>query len=456
MKKAILLLCLLAGLSLVQAETPGTLAIRNARVVTVSGPVISKGTVLVRNGLVEAVGENVAVPPDAWVIDGEGLTVYPGLIDALSSWGLPGAAPAAPVTGGRGGGAPAPAQAGAAGAFTPPQIQTLADGGPEARPQTTSWVKAADLVQNTDRTIIAARDAGFTTAFAFPMTGIFAGQGSAIDLSGERFGQMVVAPSLGQYITMPNRGFGGSFPGSLFGVMAYVRQIYLDAGYYKMSKEMYEQNPKGMKRPAYDRALEGVLESKRILLPAVRVVEIDRMARFAAELKQPVILYGGHEAWRSTDALVKYKTPVLVSLKWPERDRDADPDTIESMRTLENRDRAPSTPAALLKAGVPFAFYSGGIDRPADIRKAVKKAIDAGLSSDDALKALTLSPARLFGLDDRLGSIEPGKIANLVIATGDLFDEKTKVKYIVVDGAKFEPAPEAPAAPGATPSGANN
>jgi imidazolonepropionase-like amidohydrolase len=245
------------------------------------------------------------------------------------------------------------------------------------------------------------------------------------------------------YLTLTTGGFS-SYPGSLMGVMAYIRQVYLDAAYYKLAKEQYARQPAGTKRPAYDRALEGVLEAPRILLPAVRAVEIERMLKFSAELKTPTVLYGGHEAYRETELLKKTGTPLLVSLKWPERDKEADPDRVDSLRTLELRDRAPSTPAALTKAGCRFAFYTDGVSTR-DLLKAVKRALDAGLSRADAVRALTLSPAEIYGVADRLGSIEKGKIANLVITDGELFQEKTKVKYIFVDGAKYEPTPELPA-----------
>ena len=128
----------------------------------------------------------------------------------------------------------------------------------------------------------------------------------------------------------------------------------------------------------------------------------------------------------------------LVNAKWPEKEKDADPEAEESLRTLRFRDRAPGTPAALAKAGVPFAFYDGGLAGPKDMLKNVKKAVDAGLPPEAALRALTLSPAEIFGVADRLGSIEPGKIANLVVTDGDLFSEKTKIKFVFVDGRKFE------------------
>src|SRR5208282_6451785 len=237
---------------------------------------------------------------------------------------------------------------------------------------------------------------------------------------------------------------------ALMGAIAYVRQIYLDAGHYQLVKDAYAKNPRGMQRPEYDRALEGVLESKRILLPANRWVEIDRMIHFAAELKQPAIYYGLREGFedRSVKYLKDANATVLVSLKWPEKARDQDPEAEDPYRQMVLREKAPTTPAVLKKAGIKFALYSDGLDAPRDLQRAVKKAIDNGLSREDALRALTLSPAEIYGVADRLGSIEKGKIANLVVTRGDLFDDATTVQMIIVDGRKYEPAPQAAAPAG--------
>jgi hypothetical protein len=320
--------------------------------------------------------------------------------------------------------------------------------GPEDRPATTSWIKAADELQPGDRRIELARSAGFTTAVVFPTRGIFAGQGSIINLAGAKVSDMVLVPSAGQYISVTRGGGfggGGGFPGSLMGVIAYIRQIYIDADYYTMLKERYEKDPRGMKRPEYDRALEGVIESKRILLPANRWVEVERMVNFGAELKKPMILYGMREGFdeHSIDHLKGGQTPVLVSLKWPEAPRDQNPDDTETYRALELREKAPSTPAALKKAGIKFALYTDGLDQARDIQRAVKKAMDSGLSREDAIRALTLSPAEIYGVADRLGSIEKGKIANLVVTRGDLFEDRTRVEMVFIDGVKHTPAPDA-------------
>jgi hypothetical protein len=445
MKKLAAALFLLAAFA--WAEAPPVIAIRNARIVTVSGPVIAKGTVVVRNGLIEAVGENVAVPPEALVVDGEGLTVYPGLVDALSTVGMPGGAPIQ-ATAGRGG-----RNAGQTPAATPavaaaPQPRS---NGPEDRPQTTSWLLAADEIQPADHRIETMRSGGVTTAVVFPTRGIFGGQGAVVDLAtAEKSGAMVVESPVGQYIALGRGGFGGGggggFPASLMGVLAYVHQVYLDAGHYKLVKEAYAKNPRGMERPPYDRALEGVLDSKRILIPANRLVEIDRMIRFSAELKQPTILYGAREAYRpeAAELLKKSGLPVLVSLHWPTPPAGPGANLEEeSLRQLETYDQAPAAPAMLQKAGVKFALYSDGVDTARDLQRAVKKAIDAGLTRDQALRAMTLSPAEIYGVADRVGSIEKGKIGNLLVTRGEIFDNNTKIEMIIVDGRKYTPAADA-------------
>lgn len=424
------------GQAPVRAEAPGLLAIQDARIVTVSGGVIEKGTVVVRDGIIAEVGAAAAVPKGAWVVDGKGLTVYPGLIDGLSTWGIPQAAAAAPAAAGRGGGAPVGGPGGSPAAAP-------RSWGPQDRPGTTSWVKAADLVKLEDRRIETARGAGFTTAVTFPKQGLVAGHGAVVNLGGETSGRMIVDPGAGLYLSMTPSGYTG-YPSSPMGILAYFRQLWIDAGYYRLAKAMYAQNPANVKRPDYDRALEGVLEAKRVLLPAAEPIALERILKLASDLKAPFVVYGVVQGYAMADRLKQAGTPVVLNVKWPTRERDADPEREESLRTLEIRDKAPASPAALAAAGVKFAVSSDGIDAPKDVIRALKKSIDLGLKKEDALKALTLNAAEIYGLAGKLGSIDKGKIANLVVTDGDLFDDRTKVKMVFVDGVKFLPPPEAP------------
>jgi imidazolonepropionase-like amidohydrolase len=225
------------------------------------------------------------------------------------------------------------------------------------------------------------------------------------------------------------------------GTIGYVRQVLDDTNWYAQAEPIYEAAATKNERVAYDRTEVTLSEAKQrkevVLLPANNSIQILRALRLADEWKLQPVLYGGQQGYEVTDALKAKTASVILNLKWPERAKDADPDAEQTLRELRFRDRAPGTPAALAKANVKFAFYSGGLSGPKDIQKSVKKAMDAGLTSDQALRAFTLDSADILGLSDRLGSIAPGKIANLVVTDGDIFNEKTKVKHVFVDGRWF-------------------
>jgi hypothetical protein len=275
-----------------------------------------------------------------------------------------------------------------------------------------------------------------------PDGGIFPGQATVIDLEGARTGDYVVRATATLAISLKPTDGWFTFPDSLMGTIAYVRQVFDDTAWYAQAEPIYEANPTKTGRLAYDRTemvLNRALQTKEIvLLPGNNSIQILRSLRLADEWKIRAVLYGGQQGYAISDALATSKIPVLVSLKWPERPKDADPEGEQTLRDLRFRDRAPGTPAALAKAGVKFAFYSDGLAEPKDIFKSVKKATDAGLSTDAALRAFTLEAADILGLGDRMGSITPGKIANLVVTDGDIFGEKTKVKHVFVDGNWFE------------------
>ena len=166
----------------------------------------------------------------------------------------------------------------------------------------------------------------------------------------------------------------------------------------------------------------------------------------ASSAVQPV-LYGGHEAAESAEFLAEHGVPILVDLNWPKADPQADPEAEVSLRDLRLRDRAPAGPAALAAAGVRFAFYmgetTGGDGGPGGRREgagpggdlaAVRKAVERGLDGEAALSALTMAPAEIFGMADRVGTLQAGRIANLVIADNDVFEDGAKIEAVFVDG----------------------
>jgi len=408
-----------------QGGEPQFFAIRGAKVFPVSGPPIEGATVVISRGIITAIGKDAAIPPEAWVIDGKGLHVYPGLVDAFSDVGIP----AAPPASGEGGGPRRGAQEQAR--------------GPQDRPASTPWRSGAEEVSLSDKRVETWRSGGFTTVICAPKGGFFPGQAAVLSLAGERAGDLVVKTPVAIPLSFQaSGGFGGGFPDSLLGILSYIHQVWLDTDWSVKAQAMYEKNPRGVARPRYDRteaALAEALEDHAlVLVPANNRVQLRRALELIERWQVSGGIYGGQMGYEVAPEIAAKKVPVLVDLKWPEGEKDADPEAKPSLRTLRFRDRAPSTPEAFAKAGVKFAFYSGGISAPKDILKAAKKSIDAGLASDAALRAFTLSPAEIFGVADRLGSIENGKIANLVVTDGDLFEEKTKIKMVFVDGRRFE------------------
>ncbi len=405
---------------------PRYFAITNARIVPVAGPAIENGTVVIANGLIRAVGAGAAIPAEAWVIDGKGLTVYPGLIDVGDDLGI-----SKPET--------APAEARGRGRRRGPVPEHISMG-PEDRPNTSPWRVAADELDGGDKRIESRREAGFTTALVLPGEEIIAGQGSLIDLSGERTSEMVVRSRAALRIGLQAQSYG--FPDSLMGVISYLRQVKDDTEWYDAAEPAYSAHPNGIERPNVDRTEEVMSEilhrQELVLFPANEIVEIPRAMRLAQEWNLHAALYGGQQSYAVADQIAAKKYSVIVNLKWPEAPKDPDPDDPPSLRELRFRDKAPGSPAALAKAGVKFGFSSGGIAEAKDIFKNVRKATAAGLSADAALRAFTLDAAEILGVADRMGSIEAGKIANLVVADGDLFAEKTKVKHVFVDGRHFE------------------
>jgi imidazolonepropionase-like amidohydrolase len=405
-----------------QGGEPQYFAIRGVTVVPVSGPRVENATVIIARGVIKTVAKDAAIPDEAWVVEGKGLIVYPGFIDSFTDVGIQ-SAPA--PSGGESGSRPQPP----------------ASRGPEDRPGSTPWRSGADEASLSDKRVETWRSAGFTTVISAPKGGMFPGQAALLDLAGERNGDMVVRTPVAVPVSLQPAGGFASFPGSLMGSLAYVRQVWLDTDWSTKAQAIYEKNPRGVARPRFDRteqALADALEDHAlVLIPANNATQIRRAFELVDRWHVNGVLYGGQMSYEIAGEIAARKLAVLVDLKWPEADKDADPDDVPSLRILRFRDRAPSSPAALAKAGVKFAFYSGAITAPKDILKAAKKSIDAGLSPDAAIRAFTLTPAEIFGVADRLGSIETGKIANLVVTDGDIFDEKTKIKFVFVDGRRF-------------------
>ncbi len=427
-------ICLFFGVS-VEAQS---FAITNARIVTVSGAAIDKGTIVIRNGLIDAVGANVMPPADAQVFDATGLTVYPGFIDALSGLGLQ-TPTQAPPTGGRGGGGAAAAQPG----------QPMSNSNYPAGLQPENM--AIDDVRAGDSQFDSNRNAGFTTVLTVSRNGIFNGQSAVIDLAGDAVSAMVIKPAFAQHITFTTLGTGG-YPQSLLGTFSALRQMFYDAQRQMANEKAYAANPRGMKRPEADRSLESLFPALDRQMPVVfnanRERDIVRALDLIKEFNLNGIIAGGDEAWKVADRLKAQNVSVLLSLNFPKRTTSATPEADpESLETLRFRAETPKGPAKLAAAGVKFAFQSGGATSVGDFFTNAGKAVENGLSKDVAIRAMTLGSAEILGVDKTKGAIDAGKIGNLAVVRGDIFGKEKFVTHVFVDGKLFEPKepPKSPA-----------
>jgi imidazolonepropionase-like amidohydrolase len=410
-----------------QEPAPLTYAIVGARVVPVSGPAIDAGTVVFVHDRITAVGAGVPVPDGAIRIEGKGLTVYPGLIDLGTTIGV--AAPTAPRE---------------------DTIRTTEDQERTKRAAILRpHVRASDHLNPADTALARAAAAGITSVLATPAGDTLRGQSALIlttigpdapqvgAVADDRRRPLVVQSPVALHVAFANRpGGANGYPVSLMGGIAFVRQTFLDAQHHQAAIA-HAGRTKGP-RPAPDAALDAIAPAFAGDLPvafeASSAREILRALEMARAFSFAPIVTGAHEADQVVPELRRANARVIVSLNYPTRSPALAPDADEPLRVLRARANAPKTPAVLQAAGVPFAFASAGLSDPKDFLKHAARAVENGLPSDTALRALTLQAATIAGAADRVGSIEPGKLANLVVATGDLFDEKTTIAHVFVAG----------------------
>ncbi|MGQ0704153.1 MAG: amidohydrolase family protein [Gemmatimonadales bacterium] len=415
------------------AAQPDTWALTNARIQTVTGGVIEQGTIIIRKGLIEVVGPSVTVPPDARVLDLRGKTVTPGFIDLTSSLGLP-----APAAGGGG-----PGGGGGGG-----QAAAAAQRGPRGLEPEREAVKELNIPP---AEIKPLRDLGITAILVSPSRGLFRGSSALIPLRDSADAGAVLRAPVAMHIGY--QGVGGDYPGSLLGVIAYQRQSLYDAQHHAHLLDRYRANPRGVPRPEHDAKVEALVPVVRGELPAFIEAnnenEIRRALRLTGEFNLKALVVGATEGWLALDALTG--KPVVVSVNFPQpaqvtrwsyRLSQRRPPGDSAAATREVQNLIEGNAAALHRAGVRFALASGG---SRDFLPNVRKAIAAGLPASVALEALTIRPAELAGAREMLGSIEPGKIANLVVSSGDLLTDSARVSAVFVDGIRYEVAPPPPA-----------
>ena len=404
------------------AERPRIYALSEVRIVAAPGEVIERGSVVIRDGFIESVGSDVEIPPDAQRIATEdGWTVYAAFVDAASSVGLE--PPAEGPPGGRPGGP-----------------ETAARGVPHELKSVRAEQAVVDRLAFGHTSVERHRELGFAVAHVLPDEGVFRGQSAVLLLREGPPTELVLTDRFAQVISFETSSFmAREYPSSKIGAVAAVRQVLLDAERRRIWDERFAADPRGLQNPEFrasDAALISVLGGQQ---PAVFVslagLDPRRFAAIAAEFGLRGMTVARTLGDRREDLLAA-AMPVLLPLEMPEEPDLSDADVLlaTGMRELQAAVRAPRLPGALADSGADFAFVTAGMKSVRKFSENLAAVVEAGLAPEQALAAVTVTPARLLGLERILGTIEPGKQANLIVVNGELFAEKPDIRHMFVNG----------------------
>jgi imidazolonepropionase-like amidohydrolase len=425
-------------------NTPNVHALSNAKIIVSPGNVIEQGTVIIRDGVIEAVGANVSRPDDAQIWDLSGNTLYAGFIDLYSDIGIP---------------EPemdrerrnlevllrqVPAQFRS---FLAGQISAdeTAEGALYWNQQVRSFIDAAMVFKSDNRKASTLRSQGFTNALVAPGEGIFRGRSAFISLGEGTGNELILRDNVTQNMSFSRSNrLGGRYPTSLMGSIALIRQTLSDADWYIKAHEAYARRPAGKQRPEINialAALSEVVQGKQpVIIDTSDELALLRASKLSRKYSLAMWVRGSGHEYKRTEAVKAAGLPIILPLNFPSPPDVSTPEKARdiSLEELRHWNEAPGNPARLSASGVTFTFTSDQLDDKGTFLAQVRRAVDRGLSKEAALAAMTTTPAQLLGMQNKLGTIERGKIANIVVANGDIFSSGTKVMNVWVDGKRFE------------------
>jgi imidazolonepropionase-like amidohydrolase len=429
--------CVSAETPRIAGFTPQTIAITQAKLVTAPGQVIEGGTLIVRNGLIVDAGLDVSIPADAEILEADGLYVYAGFIDAAAVDLLDTSKKPTP----------------SAGRKVDFSRYVLAATRPDNRDSMTPEFRVAEALKLEDAALDAIRKLGFTTVHILPTGRVASGQGAFISMSGSppRESILVDRTFVGFQLFAPRTS---NYPATLMGATAHLRQGFLDASRHTVHRELYLQDTPGVERPPIDPVLtvlgEILAKERRSIFHVTSRDDIHRALDFCAEHDISGVLWGAAQAHRCLDRLQAANVDVILDVNFGDRPK-VEPNKAseklsatvnDPLRVQQDRrdewDRRAAGPAQLEAAGIRFALSSFGLKSRDELLKGMRQAIEAGLPRDAALAALTTNPASILGLENRLGTLTPGKLGHVVVMTGPFDNAKSKIRYLLVDGQKFE------------------
>lgn len=419
----------------------GVHALVGGRIVARPGEVLAGGTLVIRDGRIAAVGKDVAPPADARVWDMKGTTIYAGFID-----------PSLPFETTNSAVAPAPAEAADGAGLASPGPRFF--GTPGAQPDMGHPGPGYAVAGITPErqvvlgyspkptTLAPLRALGFTAGLIAPARGIIRGTSALIALSEDSPNVAVIQPDVFQHIAFETRGSDErAYPSSLMGAIAAVRQAFLDARHYALDQADYQQSPQARPRPEFNPALAALGpvadRKRRVAFEPGSALMADRAACIAREFGLDFCLVASGQEWRRPDLAQATGAAFIVPLDFPDLPNLPDEEDWEQVQLDQLRawDWAPENAALLRQRGLEIALTTRGLADKKKFRPNLRRALDRGLTETDALAALTTVPARLCGVESQLGTLEPGKLANLAVVEGNSYlDPEAKVREVWIDG----------------------
>ncbi|MEO0040744.1 MAG: hypothetical protein RL329_192, partial [Bacteroidota bacterium] len=375
---------------------------------------VEDATLIIRNGRVENMGSNLKIPKDAVVFDLKGKTIYPAFIDVYTNYGMP---------------------------------EPKAEGAPARQlPQMLSnkrgafaWNEALKTEFRAHENFVAQpkeaeswRAAGFGAVIAHRGDGISRGSGTFVTLADDREHHLILKNQVAHYLSFRKGTSTQSYPSSLMGSIALLRQTYLDNEWYQAGAFRKEKN---LSLEAWNG-----LQNLPQIFDAGDKLESMRAAKIAAEFGKKYIIKGKGDEYQRLEDLKKIVPSFIIPLNFPEAFDVEDPLDARSvsLADLKHWEIAPSNPARLAQAGIPFAFTTFGLKDKKDFLKQLQKAVAYGLSEADALKALTLFPAQIAGMEQDLGSLEKGKLASFIITNNNIFNKNVKIIQSWIGGKRHD------------------
>lgn len=414
----------------IREHTPRLTAITHARLVVKPGVVVEDGTLLVRDGLIVAAGARVAVPAGAQVVDVGGRTVLPGFIDAQSAYAQPAETTEAAAPG-----------AGRRTASVTPTPSGARHWNRLVHPET----DVAEQLKPDAKAAGALRKLGFTSVLSTPQKGIFRGQAALVSTAdATRLNDVLLAPRVAQQLGFEQGNWpSDEYPGSLMGAIALIRQSLYDAR-WQQERAAWAGKHADAERVEANLALGAlapVIDGRQPVIFATEdELDYGRVLAIAREFKLRLVLAGNGHEYRRAAELKAAGVPVIVPLRHDEAPAIEDPDRALDvpLSELEHWEWSPFNARVLAEAGVPFALSATALKKPDEqFWPALRKAVADGLDENLALAALTVQPAAMLGVSDRLGTLEAGRQAQFLVADADLFrSADARIHEVWIDGTR--------------------